>query len=136
RNRFQGCNVEVIEAPIGDIWLRDIAPTFAVRGNGLLAIDWNFRSWGATASKVRPTSANSQGAAPGLGAALSDLLSIPYTKAPFVAEGGALITDGQGMLATTRSCLLNPNRNPPCAGISRQSRIEQALRSFGIKEVI
>jgi len=54
----------------------------------------------------------------------------------FGTHRGALITDGQGTLVTTRSCLLNPNRNPSCAGASRQSRIERALRSFGIKNVI
>jgi agmatine deiminase len=138
RSRFKGCNVEVIEAPVSDIWMRDIAPNFAVGADGPLAIDWNFRGWGATASEhpVRPTGAGPQGAAPGLSAVLSDILGVPCTQASFVAEGGAFITDGQGTLVTTRSCLLNPNRNPSCAGTSRQSRIERALRSFGINKVI
>lgn len=138
RCRFKGCNVEVIKAPVSDIWMRDIAPNFAVGTDGLLAIDWNFRGWGATAAEdpARSTGADPQGAAPGFGAALSDLLGVPYTQAPFVAEGGALITDGQGTLVTTRSCLLNPNRNPSRAGTSRQSCIGRALRSFGIRKVI
>jgi agmatine deiminase len=138
RPRFKGCNIEVIEAPVNDIWMRDIAPNFAVGADGLLAIDWNFRGWGATASEdpFRPSGADPHAAAPSFGAALSGLLGTRYTQAPFVAEGGALITDGQGTLVTTRSCLLNPNRNPSCAGASRQSRIERALRSFGIKNVI
>jgi len=42
----------VIEAPVDDIWMRDIAPTFALRGNGrdqeIIAIDWNFNGWGGT----------------------------------------------------------------------------------------
>jgi agmatine/peptidylarginine deiminase len=44
--------ITVIEAPVDDIWMRDIAPTFAWRGRGhdqeLVAIDWNFNGWGGT----------------------------------------------------------------------------------------
>ena len=42
RARFGGGNVEIIEAPVDDIWMRDIAPTFACRGSEVVAIDWNF----------------------------------------------------------------------------------------------
>ena len=43
-------NLTIIETPVDDIWMRDIAPTFAVRENGreIVAIDWNFNGWGAT----------------------------------------------------------------------------------------
>jgi agmatine deiminase len=50
--RFAGRNVEIIEAPVDDIWMRDIAPTFALRSNKVVAIDWNFNGWGST--KERP----------------------------------------------------------------------------------
>jgi agmatine deiminase len=46
RARFSGGNVEIIEAPVDDIWMRDIAPTFALRGDEAVAIDWNFNCWG------------------------------------------------------------------------------------------
>jgi hypothetical protein len=36
RPRFKGCNVEVIETQVNDIWMRDIAPNFAVGADGLL----------------------------------------------------------------------------------------------------
>lgn len=39
RARFGGCNIEIIEAPVDDIWMRDIAPTFALRRNEVIAID-------------------------------------------------------------------------------------------------
>ena len=35
RREFACCpNVTVIEAPVDDIWMRDIAPTFALRDSG------------------------------------------------------------------------------------------------------
>jgi agmatine deiminase len=48
-----GPNVEIIEAPVDDIWMRDIAPTFALSESGLIAVDWNFNGWGSTPHKAR-----------------------------------------------------------------------------------
>jgi agmatine deiminase len=50
-------NIDVIEAPIRDIWMRDIAPTFAKRSAGkirqVIAIDWNFNGWGGAAKVTK-----------------------------------------------------------------------------------
>lgn len=46
RARFAGGNVEVVEAPVDDIWMRDIAPTFAPRDGKVVALDFNFNAWG------------------------------------------------------------------------------------------
>ena len=45
RGRFSGGNIEIIEAPVDDIWMRDIAPTFALYNSEVVAIDWNFNGW-------------------------------------------------------------------------------------------
>ena len=124
--RFAGGNVEIVEAPIEDFWMRDIAPTFACGENGVVAIDWNFDNWGRTIKG--PTSS--------LSGFFEKEIRIPTIRAPFTAEGGAFITDGEGTLITTRSCLLNPNRNPVRMDYDRQSEIERALRAFGIERVI
>jgi agmatine deiminase len=135
RKRFAACaNVAVIEAPVYDFWLRDIMPTFAIRdANGrrqIIAIDWNFRGWGdksdrwARAGDHLPRTAH------------SIFSPAPRMAASFVAEGGALITDGLGTMITTRSCLLNPNRNAVRRGIDWQQKIEADLTRFGISRVI
>ena len=50
-----------------------------------------------------------------------------------VMEGGSIEVNGQGMLITTESCLLNPNRNPH---LSKED-IEHALRiGFGVNNII
>jgi len=127
--RFSGSNVEIVEAPVDDIWMRDIAPTFALSNEKAVAIDWHFNSWGSPRERpARP------------GDRLADLsetiFGIPSISAPVVAEGGALITDGEGTLITTRSCLLNPNRNPVRGYEPRERLIERALESLGIEHMI
>ncbi|WP_080586102.1 agmatine deiminase family protein [Bradyrhizobium elkanii] len=132
--RFSGCSaVTVIEAPVDDFWARDIMPTFALRTIGahkqVVAIDWNFNGWGGTPE--RPARAGDQ-----LAKAAGSIFGVPRVTMPFVAEGGALAVDGRCTLFTTRSCLLNPNRNPVRKGADRQAAITSALRKLGIHKVI
>jgi agmatine deiminase len=134
RREFATCpNVTVIDAPVDDFWMRDIMPTFALRGQGaaqeVVAIDWNFNGWGDTPD--RPRRAGDR-----LAKAAATIFGVPRVAVPFVAEGGALVTDGCGTMITTRSCLLNPNRNPVRRGLDRQHMIEMELDKLGIRKVI
>jgi agmatine deiminase len=131
---FARCpRIKVIEAPVDDIWMRDIAPTFAWRGSGhgqeLVTIDWNFNGWGGTSE--RP-------ARPGdrLARASSSVFGVPRVAVLCVVDGGAIVTDGRGTIITTRSCLLNPNRNPVRRGKNRQWMIETELGRLGARKVI
>lgn len=130
RNRFPGDNVKVIEAPVDDIWMRDIAPTFALRGSEVLAIDYNFNGWGnTTARRSRPGDR--------LAATASAIFDVPRICAPFISEGGAFITNGDRTLITTESCLLKRNRNPFGPRRIRKQRIaEQAFKEFGVHRLI
>jgi agmatine deiminase len=131
---FASCpNVTVIEAPVDDIWMRDIAPTFALRQRGekrdVVAIDWNFNGWGGTRDRL-PRAGDR------LAKSAASIFAVPQMSVPFVAEGGALVTDGRGAMITTRSCLLNPNRNPVRQGLDRQRMIETEFVKLGIRRVI
>jgi agmatine deiminase len=118
-----GQNVEIVAAPVDDIWMRDIAPTLGRRGDEIVAIDWNFNGWGSTRSRK---------ARPGDKLAKKFAFGDAKVNAPFVAEGGAFVTDGKGTIITTRSCLLNGNRNKGATAID----IEAGLRSLGVGQVI
>jgi agmatine deiminase len=126
RARFAGENVEIIEAPVDDIWMRDIAPTFAMRSEEVVAIDWNFNGWGSP--KERPARPGDQ-----LAKLAERIFGVPRISVSFVADAGALITDGCGTLITTRSCLLNPNRNPICV---TQNDLERKFATLGFTRVI
>lgn len=52
--------------------------------------------------------------------------------AGFVAEGGAFVVGRGGVVFTTRSCLLNRNRNPQL----NEADIDRELMRLGAKEVI
>jgi agmatine deiminase len=120
-----GPNVEIVEAPVDDIWMRDIAPTFGLRGKDTIAIDWNFNSWGATSK--RPARSGDK-----LGVESAAIFGGIRVSAPFIAEGGAFVTDGKGTIITTRSCLLNKNRNPNVSA----GQIERSLADFGGRHVV
>lgn len=121
--------LRLVEAPIGDIWLRDTGPIFTKdAGAGLAARAFRFNGWGEKYQlpeddAIAEHLADACGQAPGAA----------FTRFDLVAEGGALETDGEGTFVTTRQCLLNRNRNP---GKSEQD-IEAVLKAaLGAEKVI
>ena len=118
--------VEVVELPIDDSWLRDSGPIFVLDDEGHRAgVHFGFNSWG---EKFMPYDADAA-----IGGLLVERLGDRCYDAPFVLEGGSVAVDGEGTLLTTEQCLLHPNRNP---GLSREE-IEQGLRDFlGVERVV
>ncbi|MGH6681683.1 MAG: agmatine deiminase family protein [Bradyrhizobium sp.] len=125
QSRFACRNVEIVSAPVDDIWMRDIAPIYAMRGNHPVPIDLNFNSWGNSEyRKPRPGDR--------LASVASDLFGPCVIRAPFIAEGGAFTIDENGVVYTTKSCLLHKKRNPNVGS----SEIEQALIKLGASKVV
>jgi agmatine deiminase len=85
-------------------------PTFAFRGESnkqeVVAIDCNFNGWGGTDAD-RPRR-------PGdwLAKTAESVFGVPRVSAGFVAEGGALITDGQGTIITHAKLCAEPEPQP------------------------
>jgi agmatine deiminase len=126
-----GSDVEIVAATVDDIWMRDILPTFAFRSGAPIAIDWNFNGWDST--PLRPARSGDR-----LTEVVASMIGLPVMRLPFVAEGGAFVTDGDGTVVTTKSCLLNPNRNPP-NGQDPQGRIadiELGLSAIGGHNIV
>ncbi|HZS93142.1 MAG TPA: agmatine deiminase family protein [Chloroflexota bacterium] len=121
-----GPEVEVVELPIDDSWMRDNGPIFVRRAGGARAgVHFGFNAWG---SKLAPYDADASLAEP-----LCAYLGLPRYRAPFILEGGSIAVDGAGTLVTTERCLLHPNRNP---GLSR-GEIEDGLRAWlGVERIV
>jgi agmatine deiminase len=111
-------HVDFFDHPGNDAWCRDHGPVFVKhRDSGALAIvDFRYNAWGG---KFPPWDLDDA-----MPARIADALKLPRFAIPLVAEGGALETNGAGVLLTTESVLLNPNRNP---ALTRR-RVEMLLR--------
>jgi len=116
RRRVTAANVELLEAPIDDSWLRDSGPLIVSGPAGRRAgIDFRFNAWGEAFTPYDKDAA--------IAARVLDHLEIERFASPMVLEGGAIAVDGTGRLVTTEQCLLNPNRNP----LLERAEIEREL---------
>lgn len=104
----------VIVEPFGDIWLRDTGPIILGSGRERRAQGFGFNGWGGKYDLPGDDS---------IGERLAASAALPYAKAGWILEGGAIDGDGSGLVVTTEQCLLNPNRNP---GLTR-ANVERKL---------
>jgi agmatine deiminase len=123
-------DVRVVELTSDDAWMRDVGPTFVVNEVGKRrGVDWQFNAWGGLDGGLYfPWDQDDLVARKVL-----EVEGVDRYRAPFVLEGGAIHTDGQGTLLVTEECLLNTNRNPSLS----KSRLETLLRSYlGVSTIV
>ena len=104
--------------PAGDIWLRDTGPIFAVENGQPIGLQFQFNGWGGKFQMVGDTLTSG---------GLASAEQTPRRPHAFILEGGAIEWDGTGRLLTTRSCLLNPNRNTNWDISTASNALKQAL---------
>lgn len=123
-------NVQVLVIETNDAWARDVGPTFVTDGCKVRGISWSFNAWGGTYDGLYQHWEKDDQAA----AAFCEALGYDYyDAAPFVLEGGAIHSDGEGTLLVTEACLLSKGRNPM---LTREG-IEQKLKDYlGARKVI
>ncbi len=117
--------IQILSIPSDDSWARDTAPTFLVDGEGgLRAVDWKFNAWGGDFDGLYPDYAQDDLVA----SRFAQHLNIPcYDTRPFVLEGGAIHSDGEGTVLVTESCLLSPGRNPHMTQDEISSQLQEYL---------
>jgi agmatine deiminase len=123
--RHLGAEVEVVELPHDDSWIRDSGPIFVTGGRDRVGVDFRFNGWGG---KFGPWDADDA-----LSERLCEYLGIPRERAEVVLEGGSISVDGEGTLVTTEQCLLHPSRNP---SLSREDLEESLRRLLGVERVV
>nr|WP_245815958.1 agmatine deiminase family protein [Rhodococcus maanshanensis] len=98
-----GPSVELVVAPIDDLWMRDTGPVF-VKGNGAKAgIDFNFNGWGEKQDYDRDAK---------VAGVVTARAGVELLPTDLILEGGGIEVDGEGTAIITESCVLNDNRNP------------------------
>ena len=106
--------------PTNECWCRDHGPIFVKRDydQSIGIVDWDYNAWGW---KYPPVEFDEN-----VPTMVGELLGVEVFYPKIVMEGGSLDVNGSGTLLTTRSCLLNPNRNPSL----NKSQIEEKLRDY------
>ena len=109
---------KVIVEPFGDIWLRDTGAIVRGTGAGRRAVGFGFNGWGGKYDLPGDES---------IGERLASAAGLPYARADWILEGGAIEGDGSGTVLTTEQCLLNPNRNPQMDRAAVEARLHDDL---------
>lgn len=119
-------NIHIHQLPLNDVWARDCGPVFIRKDEGEFAItDWEYNAWGG---KYPPFDDDNN-----LPAWFGKQFDLPVFKPGMVLEGGSIDVNGEGLLLTTESVLLNPNRNP---GLTKEE-IEAKLQGYlGAEKII
>ena len=114
----------IMVEPFGDIWLRDTGAIIVGTGSERQAKGFGFNGWGGKYELEGDDS---------IGQRLAAAASLPYVKADWILEGGAIDGDGSGIFLTTEQCLLNPNRNP---GFGRYEVEERLANDLGATRLV
>jgi agmatine deiminase len=114
---------EVIVEPFGDIWLRDTGPIVLGSAKQRRAQGFGFNGWGGKYELDGDQD---------IGDRLAASAGLPFTKADWVLEGGAIDGDGSGTVLTTEQCLLNANRN----SLTRDEVEQRLLHDLGFERVL
>lgn len=124
--RRLSAEIEVLEAPLDDFWMRDIGPSFVLDGNRLGAVDWVFNGWGGT---PWTTWLNDRE----IGTFVGECAGAEVVGSMLVNEGGAIQVDGEGTVLVTETVQLDPGRNP----WATKKQVERELaRTIGASQVI
>ncbi|MGN7778611.1 agmatine deiminase family protein [Mycolicibacterium sp. 22603] len=125
--RYLSQDIQTVEVPLDDAWMRDIGPTFVHADDGsVAAVDWVFNGWGGQDwarwghdSKV--------------GAVVAELAGVPLVSSPLVNEGGGIHVDGCGTVLVTETVQLDPGRNP---GLTKTDVETELSRTIGATDVV
>jgi len=125
--RYLSADIDVVEAPLNDAWMRDMGPTFVHADDGsVAAVDWVFNGWGAQdwAQWDRDEK---------IGVFVAGRAATPVVSSALVNEGGGIQVDGEGTALATETVQLDPGRNP---GLNRADVEAELARTIGSTHVV
>lgn len=125
--RYVSQDIEIVEAPLNDAWMRDIGPTFVHAADGsVAAVDWVFNGWGAQDWACWDRDEK-------IGAIVAELAGVPIVSSELVNEGGGIQVDGCGTVLVTETVQLDPGRNP---GLGKAEVEAELARTIGASDVV
>lgn len=124
--------IQFYNHPTNDAWCRDHGPAFLLKNPEInphlpskTIVEWEYNAWG---NKYPPFDLDNQ-----IPSAIARHYNIKSFQPKMIMEGGSVDFNGKGTVLTTKSCLLNPNRNPHL----NQQQIETYLRNYyGVEQIL
>ncbi|MES2796454.1 MAG: agmatine deiminase family protein [Bacteroidota bacterium] len=119
--------IEILINPTNDAWCRDHGPAFLINQSTKerMIVDWEYNAWGG---KYPPFEEDNQ-----LPKKIAQYRNLPFVSPGIVMEGGSVEFNGAGTILTSKSCLLNKNRNSHLG----QSEIEYYLcEYYGAEQIL
>lgn len=119
--------IEFIIKPTNDAWCRDHGPAFLINPDTKqrMIVDWGHNAWGGKYPPYDDDNRTPQ--------AIAKYLDLAAVTPGIIMEGGSVEFNGAGSILTSKSCLLNKNRNPHL----NQGQIEQYLYDYyGAEQVL
>ncbi|WP_170407424.1 agmatine deiminase family protein [Ruegeria arenilitoris] len=118
-------NIDLVECPLDDSWLRDNGPTFVLDEDGALAgVDWVFDGWGGEWPHDRDAK---------VAARVIELAGAEHNASEMIYEGGALNIDDKGTCVVTRQCYEHRTRN---GGPTPEEFEKELCDQLGLSKVI
>jgi agmatine/peptidylarginine deiminase len=96
-------NLLFVEYQTDDTWARDCSAITIEENGQKKLLDFQFNAWGGKFEAAKDNR---------MSKALAPYYKSPVQQVDFVLEGGAIESNGEGILLTTAQCMLNKNRNP------------------------
>ncbi len=119
--------IELIDAPLDDAWMRDIGPSFVFDEHGTLgAVEWVFNGWGQQDWAQWGNDRH-------VGRLVAEHAGAVSVPSALVNEGGGIQVDGSGTVLATESVQLDPGRNP---GLAREDVERELARTIGAANVV
>ncbi len=100
-----------------DAWIRDHGPAFVINDNSKAVVNWKYNAWGDKYPYDKDNLIPEK---------IASYLNLMRFDSDIVMEGGSVDFNGKKDVLTTKSCLLNENRNPNYS----QKEIEQRLHCY------
>lgn len=120
-------NITFVLVDSDDTWSRDFGGITIVEDDKPKILDFSFNAWGKKFQYEKDNEITKKLKLKGI------FKGYLHQSIPFVLEGGAIESNGEGTLLTTSACLLEKNRNPRLT----KSTIEKKLiQFFGLKKVL
>lgn len=118
--KYLSAAIECIPVALNDAWLRDIGPTFVIKDDALVAIDWQFNGWGHNTELDWSLDDR-------IASTIAQRINVPLERSSIVNEGGGIHVNGADWVLLTETVQLDPKRNPDSDRDGITAQIHSAL---------